>query len=449
MSSSKDAPPTSVWARSTSLLKLGARLAAQEVKGRFGDEAFSGDPTLPSAKLRAQLAQAKEIVSALGELKGAAMKAGQLMSMELRDVLPDEVVSVLQGLQDSGQFVSFETVRGILVEELGEELLAQLVITPEPLASASIGQVHRARWQDPHGQVHELVLKVQFRGIADTIDSDLLVLEKIARLLVGTQSKHIDLSAAFAELNLVLKRETDYVAERESLDAYRSHAATVPGLRVPDCFPQFCTSKVLALSFERGLKLDEFLKKTPDFSARQSIAAKVLDLYFREFFEWGLVQTDANFANFLFRPEPDGSTTLVLLDFGATRRYEPAFIHAYRALVLACFERRNADAIQLAEQLELIDPRESVASKEELIALTQLVLQVFEPERQPIDFSDKSLVQGPSTAARAFYKGLRYSPPPAQLLFLHRKLGGVFALVKALRGHLPLTPYWARIQPEA
>ena len=218
MSSQRSSPPTSAWSRSASLLKLGARLAAKEVGGRL--RGVSDDTTLGegASRLLTQVSQAKDIVASLGQLKGAAMKAGQLMSMELRDVLPDEVIAVLQNLQDAGESVDFGTIMEILLEELGPEKLAELSIEPEPLASASIGQVHRAVWTSPLGERHDIVLKVQFRGIAETIDSDLMVLEKIARLLVGTQSKHIDLSEAFEELKTMLKRETDYVAELQNLD---------------------------------------------------------------------------------------------------------------------------------------------------------------------------------------------------------------------------------------
>jgi aarF domain-containing kinase len=425
------------------LLKLGAKLAAKEIGVRLrGDEA---DASSTRARLLTQVAQARDIVASLGQLKGAAMKAGQLLSMELRDVLPDEVIEVLQTLQDAGKSVAFEDIRAILEEELGASLVAQLEITETPLASASIGQVHRAVWTDTDGERREIVLKIQFRGIAETIDSDLAVLEKIARLFLKAQFKEIDLGAVFTELKEVLKRETDYRAELESLLAYRAYACNVDGLHAPIPYPALSTAKVLAMSFEHGLKLDAFLAKYPDSQTRQKVAHQVLDLYFREFFEWGIVQTDANFANFLFRPMPDGRMTLVLLDFGATRTYAPAFINAYRELMLACFAGENDRAMRLAESLALIDARESPASKAQLISLIRIVLRVFRPEAQPVDFTSKQLVQEPGEAAHAFYTGLKHSPPPAQLLFLHRKLGGVFSLVKALRGKLDLTPYWERV----
>ena len=156
---SKNAPPRSVWSRSTRLVQLAAGLAKKELEGRVTRAVDRGEALVKQAQqLRVQVAQAKEIVASLGQLKGAAMKAGQLLSMELRDVLPPEVIEVLSQLQASGATVEFEEIFSILREELGAERLATLEISPTPLASASIGQVHRATFHGPDGASHEVVL---------------------------------------------------------------------------------------------------------------------------------------------------------------------------------------------------------------------------------------------------------------------------------------------------
>jgi aarF domain-containing kinase len=475
------APPTSVWARSTKLLKLGAGLAKKEIAGRLGfggnaelernqasEEAGNGpdsgmEGTTEASKeslrqnlrrLRVQVEQAKEIVATLGQLKGAAMKAGQLISMELRDVLPPEVIEVLSRLQDAGDRVSFAEIDAIITEELGEAVRANLEIVPEALASASIGQVHRATWNALPNQ--PLVLKVQFRGIADTIESDLGLLERIARIFLSVQLKDIDMSGVFAELKQVLIRETDYQIEAQSLVRYRALAAGVPGLIVPWHVPELSTKKVLALTFEEGIKLDELIKREPSTEIRFAVAHQLLELYFREFFEWGLVQTDANFANFLFRKSSDKSSgksshsrsgyDLVLLDFGAVRAYEDEFRTAYRQLILACFDDRRDEAIALAEKLGLIDARETAHLKSQLVDLIRLVLRVFRSDQQPFDFRNQAYVDEASVSVKAFYRGLKHSPPPPQLLFLHRKLGGIYAMGKALGAKVDLTRYWALVQ---
>ena len=437
------APPRSLLGRSSKLVSLAAGLARHELSGRLERAFTRGEELVKQAQaLKVQVEQAKEIVESLGQLKGAAMKAGQLLSMELRDVLPPEVISVLSQLQASGSTVDFASIRSVLEEELGAERLAQLDIRPEPLASASIGQVHRATWRAPGEPPREVVLKVQFRGIADTIESDLALLERVARLFLAAQLRHFDVAGVFAEMREVLLLETDYLHEAQVLGRYREKAHQVPGLRVPEVHHALCSRRVLCLSFEQGLTLDAFLATGPSQEARNRVAAQVLDLYFREFFDWGLVQTDANFANFLFRP---GQGELVLLDFGATREYPAEFREKYRALLTASLRFDRKAALSAAEALGLILPEEPDSAREALHGLLETVLRVFQPGEQPVDFRDPRIVKDSSARLRAYYEALTCSPPPAQLLFLHRKLGGVYTLGRALGARLDLAPWVQRL----
>lgn len=435
---SKHAPPRSVWSRSTKLMSLAAGLAGKELGSRLSRAVDRGEELVREAqRLKTQLEQAKAIVESLGQLKGAAMKAGQLLSIELRDVLPPEVIEVLSQLQASGSTVDFSEVRSILLEELGEARLAELDIEPTPLASASIGQVHRAKWRG-----HELVLKVQFRGIADTIDSDLALLERIARMFFTVQARHFDVSGVFVELREVLVRETDYLHEADALTRYRARAHEVPGLRVPDVHHELCTKRVLALSWEPGLTLDAWLATKPTQAERDRVTTQVLDLYFREFFDWGLVQTDANFANFLFRPERG---ELVLLDFGATREYPDDFRANYRRLLAASIRGDRPAALREAITLGLIHPDEPKPAQDALHALLEAVLIGFQPQSQPFDFTQRVFVENAAARLRGYYDALTCSPPPAQLIFLHRKLGGVFSMGRAMAAKLDLSPYVARL----
>jgi predicted unusual protein kinase regulating ubiquinone biosynthesis (AarF/ABC1/UbiB family) len=287
-----------------------------------------------------------------------------------------------------------------------------------------------------------VVLKVQFRGIAETIDSDLALLERIARLFLTAQLKAFDVSAVFDELRDVLLRETDYLHEAGALKQYRALAHQVPGLRVPQVFDALCTKRVLALSFERGVTLDEFMATAPPTAQRHRVATQVLDLFFREFFDWGLVQTDANFANFLFRPE-EGE--LVLLDFGATREYPAAFREQYRALLTSTLNGDRPGAYAAALELNLISPDEPQPARDALHGLLETVLRVFQPAFQPVDFRDKQLVDEAAQRLKAYYRALTCSPPPAQLLFLHRKLGGVYSMGRALQARLELGSFAERL----
>ncbi len=257
------------------------------------------------------------------------------------------------------------------------------------------------------------------------------------------QSKQFDVSAVFDELREVLKLETDYLHEADALERYRARAHQVPGLRVPEVFRELSTRRVLTLSFERGLTLDAFMATSPTTAQRHRVATQVLDLYFREFFDWGLVQTDANFANFLFRPD-EGE--VVLLDFGATREYPAVFREQYRALLTSTLVGDRPRAYSAALALNLISPEEPQAGRDALHELLETVLRVFQPAFQPVDFRDKRFVDEAGERLKGYYRALTCSPPPAQLLFLHRKLGGVYSMGRALQARLDLLPFAARLE---
>jgi aarF domain-containing kinase len=437
-------PPKTVIGRSSRLLTLAAGLAAKEVAGRIERAVARGEELQKSIqRVRRQVEQARQIVESLGRLKGAAMKAGQMITLELRDYLPPEVLDVLRELQDGAHFVSYDEIESILKKELGPAKLARLnSISREPIASASIGQVHAAKIAGDEGAETSIVLKVQFRGISDTIDSDLALLEKIVRGLLAVSLRDIDFGEVLSEVKEVLKQETDYRREASYLERYRALAAEIPGVVVPRVYEEFSTSRVLALSHEAGVSPEDWMKTNPDRAQRDRFAGLFLDLYFREFFDWGFVQTDPNFGNFLIRADQN---ELVCLDFGATKEYPAEFRRTYRELLLACSSDDYGRTLQVAHALKLIDPRESDESKRLLYQVMREVLAMFRPENQPFDFGDRDFVDRTRATLIKMMRGLRHSPPPKDLIFLHRKLGGIYSLLKALDVRADLTPYWDRM----
>lgn len=434
MSKTIKAPPKSVFARSSRLLGLAAGLAQKELASRLAQ--------LDQVKTRVQ--QARQVVESLGKLKGAAMKAGQMASMELREYLPPEVVEILAELQDKGTTVEFAEIERIIAEALSPEQRGRLRdISPEPLASASIGQVHRARLDlGPERGLRDVVLKVQFRGVGESIDSDVALIEKISRMFLTVTWRDVDMEGVFAEIRDTLKQETDYLREASNLSRYRDLVRGLPGLRVPEVFPEAGSRQVLVMSYEEGTRLKDWIASSPPPAEREAMAHRVLDLYTREFFEWGFVQTDPNFGNYLVDPR---TGELILLDFGAAKEYAPDFRARYIRLLRSVRERRDAEAIRLSIELGLLDPREPGPVHDKLIALLASVLELFDPARQPFDFADQAYVD--RTRARLFdlVKSLRYSPPPRVLIFLHRKLAGVYALLKALRVRIDAHSYWERL----
>lgn len=428
----------SSWSRSKELLALAAGVAKHELGRSVRAKLTSSAEKLASSDLATRIAQAELLAGSLGRMKGAFMKAGQLLSIDASDFLPPEAQKILASLQSQAEPVPFATLREVLVQDLGEAKLAAFErLDPTPAASASIGQVHRAF-------VHGLpvALKIQYPHVADSIDSDLELVRKFAQGGISMSGRKVDLGDTFEELKRVLHDEADYTRERFYLERFGDLLADDPRFVVPQSFPELSSGRVLTMTWEEGVGLGEWIRSEPSLADRTWLAEALLDLYCRELFDWGTVQTDPNFGNFLVRAE---AREIVLLDFGATVIYDEAFRRDYVALlrVLATGDAPGLIAAGIAQGL--IDGRESEAALASFVEMLKVALEPFETAG-PFDFGTAEYATRSRDVVRRFTEQLRYSSPPRKLLFLHRKLGGLFQLLKRLDVSLDLRPYWARMQ---
>jgi len=413
---------------------LAAQLSKKEIGSRVSEFISQHDG---AKKLQTQVEQATKLVDSLGRLKGAAMKVGQLLSIEAADFLPPEVIEVLAKLQDKAPPVPFAELAAVVREDLGEATFARLELEETALACASIGQVHRARFQN-----QDVAIKIQYPGINDSICADLIILRRIVQAMLIMGGRRMRTDALFAELEAVLKQEVDYAAEARMLGKYANGIRSLSGFRVPTVVPELVGPRVLGMSFEPGLKIQEWLDTNPGPELREYFGRQILDLYTHEFFEMGLVQSDPNFANFLFRPD---TRELVLLDFGATRRYSPEFRADYSKLLHLVRSGSFDSIVAHSMKMGFIMEGESKECLEDFVAMLTLSTEPFNPRRQPFDFSDLDYAKEVRRATGAFTSKVRHTPPPHTLIFLHRKLGGIFSLIKKLNVTIDLLPYWKHI----
>lgn len=423
----------SILSRSVELAKLTVRLGLKEIQ---------------SGQLQSRIDQAKILTQSLSQLKGAAMKAGQLISLELADYFPPEAVEILSQLQNNATSLPFETIKQTLIKELGAETVRRFDhIEPKAHASASIAQIHQALWQ---GQ--RVALKIQHPGVADSIDSDIALLRGLANTICKISGRPVDLSHLFEELTEVFKQEVDFLKEAQLLNAYRTRLLTLNTDRdlyfAPEVLSDLSTQKVLTMTWEDGDVLGQWLNKNPPLAQKEQLAHLILNLYIHEFYDWGLVQTDPNFSNFLIRRNGD-DIGLVLLDFGSTKIYDRAMINQYVDLVRTVQKGRRSAIIESAIDFGLIDERESNEAKDLFVTMMNLALEPFainnlspSDSSKIFDFADSDYAQRTQAIVLAFVKSLKYSPPPHRIMFLHRKLGGIFALLKRLKVQMNLTPYW-------
>ncbi len=422
--------PTSLFGRGTKLLGVASKIAIEEVSSRlkiWEDE---------KEKLRSKVLLAQDVVKTLSQLKGASMKLGQLLSLDLGDYLPPEIVQVLGQLHAEATFLPFEKIEAILRRELGEKYGDFEAISERPIAAASIGQVHRAKLGG-----RDVVIKVQYPGVAESIPSDLRLLELILKQASFLQGKRdTDLSPLLAEVQDVLLKEADYEHELRMHLKYREKFRG-SAYHVPEPLPAYSTSKVLTQEFVEGLAITRWLETDPPAGQRREFAELLIRLYLDEIFVHGLVQTDPNPGNFIVTPEG----RLALIDFGAAREYGADFVAGYRKILLAS-RRGDQDALlHESERLGFIDAREGTAAKDVYVEMMDFLAAPFRDE-VPFDFTDRSYFTRSRDLSWEMSRRCKYTPPPKELIFLHRKLAGTFIFLKRLGVSIRLRDYWARVE---
>lgn len=429
---------SSITSRSIKLLGLAAKIGREELTQSIKESFAKGLDEIASGRAKARIEQAKLIAENLSQLKGAAMKAGQLLSLDASEYFPPEAVEILSKLQSKADPVDTKIIRQVLIEDLGESRVQEFEnFEDRAAASASIGQVHRAYL---NGQA--LAVKVQYPGIADSIDSDLRILKTVAQGFVSVSGRKMDLGELFDELTIVLKQEADYRLERSHMEEFSRLLAPFPEFRVPKPIDSHCSERVLTMTWQDGIGINEWLKTSPPREKREAVAKLVLELFCKEFFEWGFVQTDPNYANYLVQPD---EPRLVLLDFGAALRYTPEFRRQYVALLKSLGTLDRTKIIRTFTEFGLIDARESLESKELFVDLLLISLEPFQSHHQPFRFQNTDYARRSREAGQRLTQSLKYSPPPRKIIFLHRKLGGIFNLLKKMEVQINVSPYWEKM----
>jgi predicted unusual protein kinase regulating ubiquinone biosynthesis (AarF/ABC1/UbiB family) len=299
--------------------QLGSAFRSSEKKALLQEEYFR------KAGLR--------LAETLGELKGAAMKLGQMASTNT-DFLPPEVAEALAALQKEAPPMDFEVIEEMITAEFGEapERLFRS-LHPEPYAAASIGQVHRAVTDDGR----EVVVKVQYPGVDEAIDSDLKQLGRALKMArIATDKRGLD--ALMTELSDRLHEELDYCNEADNMRLFAAIHADDPLVVVPEVVGERSSQRVLTMIYEPGDPWSALASSpyTPD--ERDRFAARIVELLARQVWGHGVLHGDPNPANFVVRR--DG--TIVMYDFGCIRRYSERTRQAFADMLRGTIGRDPA-----------------------------------------------------------------------------------------------------------
>ncbi len=270
------------------------------------------------------------IARTLGELKGAVMKVGQMASIA-QDVLPKELSDALSKLQREAPPVDFEVIREQIERELGDAPERLFTRFDEvPFAAASIGQVHRATTDDGR----EVVVKVQYPGVEDAVDSDLAQLKLALRASGIVNIGREALNASFKEVRARLHEELDYTNEADNIRLFRHFHADHMGedgtVVLPEVVGERSAQRVLTMTYEPGDQLSELEARGYTQAQRDTLGRNLFHMMASQLFELGTIHADPNPGNFAFRP--DGK--IVLYDFGCTKHLDVGIVQAYKDMIL-------------------------------------------------------------------------------------------------------------------
>lgn len=421
------AVPSSRLAR---LTRLGSMTAGVAGNMALNGVAQLGRGQRPSMKgLLLTPANVRRITDQLAQMRGAAMKVGQLMSMDTGDVLPPELTEILGRLRADAAFMPPAQLKKVLAKNWPEGWLNGFErFDVRPIAAASIGQVHKARLRDGR----DLAIKVQYPGVAASIDSDVANVGGLLRM-TGLLPKGFEIAPYLEEARKQLHEETDYALEAAHLTRFRGLLDGDDRFVLPEVVEEWSTPDILAMTFVEGSPIED-ASAAPE-AMRNEIARNLIDLLLTELFEFGLMQTDPNFANFRYVPE---TGRIVLLDFGATRELSVEIQRQYRDLLEAGLEgdRERLRAVSL--EIGFFVGATKPAHQDRILGMIGLLFEHLTRAAE-FDFTDTAMssqmqVEGMALAADGFIP----PPLPIDVLFLQRKFGGVFLLAAKLGARLPL-----------
>lgn len=359
----------------------------------------------------------------LGLMKGSVMKAGQALSNYFGDALPEPVREALGRLENQSHFLDWEEIK----KELPESFLKELEFTPQPLAAASIGQVHQALVK---ADGESLAVKIQYPGVKKAISKDIFLL-KVFISSLNIIPKRLDISEVYEEIKEMMEQETDYTRELESIKKFKKLVDPLPGIKTVRAYEKYCNANVLSTYLEHGYGVRSDVVQNLSQEERNRLGRDFLELYFKELFEWGLCQTDGHFGNYMIQLDPQTKqASWLLMDFGAVKAIEGDFGNSYRSMMSAVITGNRERFFQAFSDILKPGPKTQIDQNP--------LWEYMEIMRAPFvengyawgesDIPEKAMGHLPKLA-----KSVKGAKSPKETLFIDRKVANVFYMLKLLR----------------
>lgn len=397
--------------------------------------------------------EAERFVQELGKLKGSYVKIGQMMAIFGEHFLPTVLTQALHTLGNNAEPLAWESLEPNVRKSLGKRF-KQLDIQPEAIAAASLAQVHTAIIKSSG---EKICLKIQYPNLSEVIDSDFDTVVRmllLARWLTKGQELDEWLNTMRNHLHneINYEREVTLTQKIKTLLEESNDSNNFVNLRVPEIHSDYCSESIIAMEYMEGKPLTDITIKKLSLARRNNLSKAMLDLFFKEVYSWGLVQTDPNFGNFLIHlndstqsnssNQPNTKDTLVLLDFGSMMELpEHSLIHLRNIISGSQFQEQETITQGLLG-LGWLKKDASDAAKQMFSEFCMHLLEPLLPtSKLPENYlNDKGAYRWSHSELlqRAGKKGVRhaasrhFSPPASDFVMLARKLTGVFTFISVL-----------------
>jgi aarF domain-containing kinase len=358
-------------------------------------------------------ANAVRIFDSMTQMKGAFMKLGQMLSLQAH-TLPEPYLRRLADLQWEAPPMHAPLMRMQFRNETGknpEDVYD--AFEREPFAAASLGQVHKARLKTGEA----VAVKIQYPGIDRSIDSDFANLKAMLATIRLSREQYGEVWDAVEEVRSHFHREVDYVQEADTVEEFRRLLRDRDDVRIPRVYRDWSSRRVLTLELIEGKHLRDYLKTRPPQEERDAIGERLLDLFFRQAFDFGLLHADPHPGNYLFL---EGGR-IGLLDFGCSKKFDAAFIKEHRNL----FKIPIGDAASLEKHYRIFgilgdaDPRRD-EKRAALLRMQRLDISKYHEDRI-FDFGDDAHYQ---EVMGGFQELIRLGlTTPGYVLYVRAKMG--------------------------